>query len=66
MKISDKPKKTKTGQYSTSEETLTELASKNDIVKLVLEYRSISKLLNTYIDSLPKQLDKSTKVLTGT
>ena len=60
MKISEKPKKTKTGQYSTSEETLTELASKNDIVKLVLEYRSISKLLNTYIDSLPKQLDKST------
>ena len=60
MKISDKPKKTKTGQYSTSEETLTELASKNDIVKLVLDYRSISKLLNTYIDSLPKQLDKST------
>ena len=60
MKISDKPKKTKTGQYSTSEETLTELASKNDIVKLVLEHRSISKLLNTYIDSLPKQLNKST------
>lgn len=60
MKISDKPKKTKTGQYSTSEETLTELASKNEIVKLVLEHRSISKLLNTYIDSLPKQLDKST------
>ena len=60
MKISDKPKKTKTGQYSTSEETLTELASKNDIVKLVLEHRGISKLLNTYIDSLPKQLDKST------
>ncbi len=59
MKISDKPKKTKTGQYSTSEEVLTELASKNDIVKLVLEYRSISKLLNTYIDSLPKQLHKS-------
>ena len=60
MKISEKPKKTKTGQYSTSEETLTELASKNEIVKLVLEHRSISKLLNTYIDSLPKQLDKST------
>ena len=60
MKISDKPKKTKTGQHSTSEEVLTELASKNDIVKLVLEYRSISKLLNTYIDSLPKQLHKST------
>ncbi len=60
MKISDKPKKTKTGQYSTSEETLTELASKNDVVKFVLDYRSISKLLNTYIDSLPKQLYKST------
>ena len=60
MKISEKPKKTKTGQYSTSEETLTELASKNEIVILVLEHRSISKLLNTYIDSLPKQLDKST------
>jgi len=60
MKISNKPKKTKTGQYSTSEEVLTELASKNDVVKLVLEYRSISKLLNTYIDSLPKQLHKST------
>ena len=60
MKITDKPKRTKTGQYSTSEETLAELASKNDVVKLVLEYRSISKLLNTYIDSLPKQLDKST------
>ena len=60
MKINDKPKKTKTGQYSTSEEVLTELASKNDVVKLVLEYRSISKLLNTYINSLPKQLHKST------
>ena len=60
MKISDKPKKTKTGQYSTSEEVLTEIASKNDVVKLVLEHRSISKLLNTYIDSLPKQLHKST------
>ena len=60
MRISDKPKKTKTGQYSTSEETLTELASKNDVVKFVLDYRSISKLLNTYIDSLPKQLYKST------
>jgi DNA polymerase-1 len=39
---------------------LTDLASKNDVVKLVLEHRSISKLLNTYIDSLPKQIHKST------
>jgi len=60
MKITNKPKKTKTGQYSTSEEVLNELSSKSDLVKLVLEFRSISKLLNTYINSLPKQLDKST------
>ena len=60
MKISNNPKKTKTGQYSTSEEVLTELSSKNDFVKLILKYRSISKLLNTYIDSLPKQISGST------
>ena len=60
MKITNKPKKTKTGQYSTSEEVLNELSSKSDLVKLVLKFRSISKLLNTYINSLPKQLDKST------
>ena len=60
MKITSNPKKTKTGQYSTSEEVLNELSSKSDLVKLVLKFRSISKLLNTYINSLPKQLDKST------
>ena len=60
MKIISNPKKTKTGQYSTSEEVLNELSSKSDLVKLVLKFRSISKLLNTYINSLPKQLDKST------
>ena len=60
MKISSKPKKTKTGQYSTSEEVLTELSAKNDFVKLILEHRSISKLLNTYINSLPKQISEST------
>ena len=60
LKIISNPKKTKTGQYSTSEDVLNELSSKSDIVKLVLEYRSISKLLNTYIDSLPKQLNKNT------
>ena len=60
MKISSKPKKTKTGQYSTSEEVLTYLSANNDFVKLILEYRSISKLLNTYINSLPKQISKST------
>ena len=60
MKITSNPKKTKTGQYSTSEEVLNELSSKSDLVKLVLKFRSISKLLNTYINSLPKQLDKYT------
>lgn len=60
MKIISNPKKTKTGQYSTSEEVLNELSSKSDLVKLVLKFRTISKLLNTYINSLPKQLDKST------
>tara|TARA_A100001015_G_scaffold185341_1_gene206187 strand:+ start:746 stop:3463 length:2718 start_codon:yes stop_codon:yes gene_type:complete len=60
MKISKSPKKTKTGQYSTSEEVLSELAKENSFVKLILEYRSISKLLNTYIDSLPKQISNRT------
>ena len=60
MKIISNPKKTKTGQYSTSEEVLSELSSKSDLVKLVLKFRSISKLLNTYINSLPKQLNRST------
>ena len=60
MKISKNPKKTKTGQYSTSEEVLSELAKENSFVKLILEYRSISKLLNTYIDSLPKQISSRT------
>ena len=56
LKISSKPKKTKTGQYSTSEDILAELINENIIIKLILEYRSISKLLNTYIDSLPNQI----------
>lgn len=56
LKISSKPKKTKTGQYSTSEDILAELVDENLIIKLILEYRSISKLLNTYIDSLPNQV----------
>ena len=59
-RISKNPKKTKTGQYSTSEEVLSELAKENSFVKLILEYRSISKLLNTYIDSLPKQISSRT------
>ena len=60
MKVSKNPKKTKTGQYSTAEDILSNLAKDNDFVKLILNYRSVSKLLNTYIDSLPKQISKST------
>ena len=60
MKVSKNPKKTKTGQYSTAEDILSNLAKENDFVKLILKYRSVSKLLNTYIDSLPKQISKST------
>jgi DNA polymerase-1 len=61
MKISKNPKKTKTGQYSTSEEILSELSKENPFVKLILEFRSVSKLLNTYIVSLPKQISKNSK-----
>ena len=61
MKVSKNPKKTKTGQYSTAEDILSNLAKDNDFVKLILKFRSVSKLLNTYIDSLPKQISKSTK-----
>ena len=60
MKVSKNPKKTKTGQYSTAEDILSNLAKNNAFVKQILRYRSISKLLNTYINSLPKQISKST------
>ena len=57
MKLVEKPKKTKSGQFSTSEEILSKLASKHIIIEKVLEWRSLQKLLNTYVDSLPKQVD---------
>jgi len=60
LKIDDKAKKTKTGQYSTSEETLTKLTSKHDIVSKVLEYRSLKKLKSTYVDSLPDLVNPRT------
>ena len=60
MKIAANPKKTKTGQYSTSEEILSYLAKGNDFVKTILEYRSLTKLQNTYIKALPNQLSKNT------
>jgi DNA polymerase-1 len=54
LKLSGKPKKTKTGQYSTGEEVLTKLAYRHPIVDKILEYRSLTKLKSTYVDSLPK------------
>ncbi|MDG1477002.1 MAG: DNA polymerase I [Vicingaceae bacterium] len=54
MKIVEKAKKTKTGQYSTSEDVLSKMASKHEIVPLILEYRSLKKLKSTYVDALPE------------
>lgn len=60
LKIVDKPKKTKTGQYVTSEEVLQSLKSKHEIVGLILEHRGLKKLLGTYIDALPKLINPRT------
>ena len=56
MELSKKPKKTKTGQYSTSEDVLTELSTKHDFAKNILKFRSLTKLMSTYVDSLPNQV----------
>ena len=53
LKIADKPKKTKTGQYATNEQTLTALASQHEIVEKILTYRTMTKLKSTYADTLP-------------
>lgn len=60
MKIVEKPKKTKTGQYVTSEEVLQTLRGKHEIVGCILEHRGLKKLLGTYIDSLPKLINPKT------
>lgn len=60
MKIVDKPKKTKTGQYVTSEEVLQQLRHKNPIVDDILAHRGLKKLLGTYIDALPKLINSRT------
>lgn len=60
LKISDKVKKTKSGQYSTSEEVLESLRSKHIIVEKILEHRGLKKLLSTYIDALPKLINPET------
>jgi DNA polymerase-1 len=53
LKIVEKPKKTKTGQYATGEEVLVKLVGKHDIVGKILDYRELVKLKNTYVDTLP-------------
>ena len=60
LQIMEKPKKTKTGQYVTSEEVLMSLENKHPIVHKILEYRGIKKLLSTYIDALPKLIKPET------
>lgn len=60
LKLIEKPKKTKTGQYQTDEETLTELAAEHEIVQKILEYRQIQKLKGTYVDALPELLNPHT------
>lgn len=53
LKLSDKPKKTKTGQYATGEEILADLTDRHPVIEKILEYREIQKLKSTYIDALP-------------
>ncbi len=60
LKIVDKPKKTKTKQYSTSEETLHQIQDKHPIIRKVLEFRSVRKLLSTYVQALPELINKNT------
>ena len=60
LKIVEKAKKTKTGQYITSEEVLESLRNKHDIIGKILEYRGLKKLLSTYIDALPQLINPKT------
>jgi DNA polymerase-1 len=60
MKLVDKPKKTKTGQYSTAEDVLSYLAKDHEIIQNVLDYRGLSKLKSTYVDALPEQVEPLT------
>ena len=60
LKIIEKPKKTKTGQYVTSEEVLQQLKNKHEIVADILEHRGLKKLIGTYIDALPKLINPRT------
>ena len=60
LQLEEKPKKTRTGQYATGEEILSKLASKHKIVADILNWRGLVKLRNTYVDSLPNEVNKRT------
>ena len=60
LKIVDKPKKTKTGQYATGEDVLTKLENEHPIVSKILDYRELVKLKSTYVDTLPEMVNKKT------
>ena len=60
LKLVDKPKKTKTGQYSTAEDVLSYLAKDHQIVSDILEYRQYKKLQSTYVDALPEEINPKT------
>ncbi|PNQ74050.1 DNA polymerase I [Hanstruepera neustonica] len=60
MKLVDKPKKTKTGQYSTAEDVLSYLAKDHEIIQDILDFRGLSKLKSTYVDALPLQVEPTT------
>lgn len=60
LKIVEKAKKTKTGQYQTSEEVLQSLSSKQPIVEKILDYRGLKKLIGTYVDALPRLINPNT------
>ncbi len=60
MKITDKPKRTKTKQYATGEEVLRKLVNKHEIVNKILEYRQLKKLKSTYVDALPELINMKT------
>jgi DNA polymerase-1 len=60
MQLNDKAKRTKTKQYSTDEETLLSMRGKHPVINKILEYRSIKKLLSTYVEALPELVNKKT------
>ena len=60
LKIDPKAKKTKTGQYATSEDILQKLATKHPVISKILDYRQIQKLKSTYVDALPKEVHSKT------